>query len=431
MENVGLIFADITILDSAKLEMKPELSREGYLRCAVRATRAGIFEYKTTDGKIARALRPASEVFKQKSMDTAKGIPCTRKHPTELLTASTAKIFVVGATGDTAEREPGTDFLLLEANIFDGSTIEAIKAGKQEVSLGYQAKITVTPGIDQDYGPYDLIFSDIDYNHLAVALEYGEARAGHDVRMLMDSKDLKLNTTEEAMAKVKLAGADHEVTQELHDAIKNHLDGLQAQHEANQTKFAEQMSGLEREHGKLKDSDDDLAGMAEGSEGEEEDSKKADKMDSFEAKTETGKKIKTLIVSTLKALATAKAEKATLMDSQPTPEQISAMVSERARIVGTICAMDSKAVAAELLKLDNTELMKKAILLHTPKATFEGMDSARIQGQFDMVAAGVASRAGLALGTSLMDSQEQEAAATKGPKRWEAKPLSTSSRPKK
>ena len=427
------VFSDVVIFDSLELHIQPELSREGYLRAGVQATRAGIFIYKTIDGKNARALRSREAVFEAASMDTIKGIPVTRKHPTELLKPGTARGALVGATGDTAEKKD--DFLICTVNVFDGPTIEAVTTGgKREVSMGYEARITAQPGIDPEFGPYDLKFDNIRYNHLAVALEDGEARGGHDVRLLMDSKDLTLPKTEDDMAaemkKIKLGDGEHEVTPALHDAIQNHISGLDAQHKANHDKLAEQLADVTRKNGAVKDDADDLGGMAEASEGEEEDSKKVEaKMDAIEPKSEHGKTLKAFVVKTLKALGAAATEKTSLMDSV-SPEKISALATERAKIVGTVCAMDSKAVAADLFKIENLELMKKAILLRTPKANFEGMDSARIQGQFDMVAAQVSANVGKALGAALMDASEEAAkgAAASGPKRWEAKPLASSSR---
>ncbi len=172
---------------------------DGRLVAEAHITRPGIFEYKdpTYPGGIRRELRSDAEVYHQDSLDSLANLPITVGHPSKLLTAATAKQYMVGATGDTAERDD--DHVKAKLMVADASAIGRMDKAR-EVSLGYACEIEETPGIDPKYGRYDAIQTKIRGNHLAVAV--GSARAGRQARVRMDDE----LTDEELAANKKIAG---------------------------------------------------------------------------------------------------------------------------------------------------------------------------------------------------------------------------------
>lgn len=422
-------FPAVTILDSATLEAQPELSPEGFLRCAVNATRAGVFIYRDENGAPVRALRPESEVFKPESMASLPGKPITREHPKQLLDSKTAKPAVVGSTGDQATRVD--NFLRVMANIFDGETIAAIATGRKEVSCGYIADVVDAPGIDPVHGAYDVVQENIRYNHLAVAI--AEGRGGPEVRMLMDSAELS-SSQEKAMPEpskemktIKLGDVEHEITPALHDALTAHIEGLKAEHKKAMDELAGQVSGLKKLD---EDEDGDIENLTEETEGQEEDAACA-KMDSIEPKSERMKKVKTRISRLLGKVAGLTREVKAKMDAA-SPERLAEAAKTQATMVATVCALDSKAKPADLFGKSVGELKRLAILARDPKAVLDGKDAAYIDGRFDAIASSVKpSNIGEVLGAMLLDTkseptQEQAAPAQK---KWTPVPLSASTRP--
>lgn len=167
-------------------------------------TRAGILEYadKKYPGGIRRELRPESEVFDSKSMESAANLPITHDHPPKMLTAATAKPYMVGATGDRVTRDD--NFLKGKVMVANAPTIAKMDSGDNDVSLGYVCIVDETPGVDPKYGRYDAVQRKIRYNHLAVAIGKGDARAtGSSVRM--DSRELSDTEFDAAVADILIA----------------------------------------------------------------------------------------------------------------------------------------------------------------------------------------------------------------------------------
>jgi len=166
-------------------------------------TRAGILEYadKKYPGGIRRELRPESEVFDSRSMESAANLPITHDHPPKMLTAATAKPYMVGATGDRVTRDD--NFLKGKVMVANAPTIAKMDSGDNDVSLGYVCIVDETPGVDPKYGRYDAVQRNIRYNHLAVAIGKGDARAtGSSVRM--DSRELSDTEFDAAVADILL-----------------------------------------------------------------------------------------------------------------------------------------------------------------------------------------------------------------------------------
>lgn len=441
---------DIQVFDAGVAEVKPELSREGFLRVAVNAARCGILVYKDEKGKTIRALRRPEEVFKPESMATLAGKPATYTHPSQLLDATTARGVCVGATGDNPHQVG--EFLRVMASIFDGVTVNAIKNGKVEVSVGALADMTFEDGIDPDYGPYDMVQRNLRYNHLAFGLEDG--RGGPEVRVLMDSTQFTVKTEDDEMAKpaavtvtvidgkkdlvkVKMGDAEHDMTPALADAIKGHLDSMEAAHQSSMDALGGELAA------KLKkaadDADAELEAMAGDTEGEcADDAAKA--LTVLTARPLEGKgarRIKDVLTKLLGKVEGLTKEVKTVMDSATiAPDKLAVAAREQARLVATVVALDSKAEPAKLFLMSATDLKKAAILARDPKAVFDGKDQGYIDGRFDAVATGLQVNLGVALGNALLDNataalpvvKEVQDAKDK-PARWTPQPLTASSRP--
>ena len=108
----------------------------GFLKFDVLAARTGIQVYRRADGSELREFRPPEEVFDEKAMESLRNCPLTNNHPKQMVNPSNAKDLMVGFTIDSVEIVDNK-FLKTKVVVTDESTIEAIKNGKREVSMGY------------------------------------------------------------------------------------------------------------------------------------------------------------------------------------------------------------------------------------------------------------------------------------------------------
>jgi len=146
-----------------------------------RLTRCGVFTYFQPDGSVRRELRRRQDVCNPASLHTLIGRPVTNNHPPGLLDAKTAREWMVGAqAGDVTVDE---DHVRSKVSVLDASTIGAMRAGKVEVSCGYECDCLEIPGEDPVYGRYDAIQTNIKYNHIAIV---DKGRAGPTAAVRMD-----------------------------------------------------------------------------------------------------------------------------------------------------------------------------------------------------------------------------------------------------
>jgi len=194
--------------DRAKFTTRKK-TKEGFLDAKALVGRPGIQEYvkgvdflkddlpvrlqNRPDGTILNLLRPADEVFKPESLKSFTSKPVTNNHPAgTLVDSSNVKKFQVGFTKSVSKAKSGD---ALEANLLvqDAHAINDINAGKNQISLGYQAEIDWTSGVDDSFGEYDGIQKNIIGNHIAIV---DRARAGEQFRILdkKTEKDSKMKT---------------------------------------------------------------------------------------------------------------------------------------------------------------------------------------------------------------------------------------------
>lgn len=174
---------------------------EGFLQGRAVLTNVGVFPYLRADGTVSMELRPPEEVFKQESMDSAKGKPFTDEHPTELVTPENWEKYSAGSVGENITRD---DMHLLGfITIQKKQAILDVKAGKRALSQGYTSntvdhdmsypindwqgnqidtKVYKCPGVWMGIS-YDKIQTNIVYNHTALVTK---GRAGDDAVLRMD-----------------------------------------------------------------------------------------------------------------------------------------------------------------------------------------------------------------------------------------------------
>jgi hypothetical protein len=192
-------------------DISARVSPEGWIRDKPVVTRAGIFTYKTKDGKTIREYRPSEEVFKEDSLATMLGIPVTDNH-----VGLVNKNNVDGIVGSVLS--PGEKAQDLDV-VADVIIHHPTKIGdKRELSLAYECEIDTTPG-EYNGERYDCIQKNIKYNSLAVVKR---GRAGN-ARLRLDSTDASSAPFEQekemAFVTVRLDDIDYQAAPEVSNAL--------------------------------------------------------------------------------------------------------------------------------------------------------------------------------------------------------------------
>jgi uncharacterized protein len=158
------------------IELKADVSKEGWIKDKPIVTRAGIFEYRGIDGKVKREFRPESEVFANDSLVSLVGVPITDGHRGIIDRNNTSGIIgAVLSPGVKEDQNVTAEIIIHDAN----------KLGKKrELSLGYTCETKEIPG-EWNGQRYDCEQFNIRYNHLAVVTK---GRAGN-ARLRLDSAD--------------------------------------------------------------------------------------------------------------------------------------------------------------------------------------------------------------------------------------------------
>lgn len=148
------------------------------------------FQGKPAGTKI-NVFRPPAEVFNPISMASFEGKPITNNHPMNtFVDASNVKRLQVGFSKMITKSANG-DAIEASLVVQDKLTIKEIESGKEEISLGYDANMQWVDGVDDEYGQYDGMMTNIDGNHIAIV---DKARAGSDFRLNDNQKTLEKKT---------------------------------------------------------------------------------------------------------------------------------------------------------------------------------------------------------------------------------------------
>ena len=227
------------------IELKAEVTPEGFIRDKPIVTRAGIFEYRTVDGKTKREFRSADEVFKSDSLNSLSGVPVTDGHRGLIGVDNTSGIVgTVLSPGERIDENVSADIIIHDAK----------KLGKKrELSLGYTCDVKETPG-EYNGQRYDCEQTNIRYNHLAVV---SKGRAGN-ARLRLDSADAVSDDFEiikddpmpdPKLVTIRLDSIDYTASPEVVNALnkaqtemaalQKRFDGLEAERDSFKTKVSE------------------------------------------------------------------------------------------------------------------------------------------------------------------------------------------------
>lgn len=140
----GMFIADSLILDA------PRRTSDGYLAVRAKAARTGHYQYLGSevdpdnahglrDAGIVNILRDEAAVFDPKSAHSFIGKPITDNHPSVAVNAANWRDHARGTVMGAKWEEGG--YLAFDLMLTDAATIDAVQAGKRELSNGYQADL--------------------------------------------------------------------------------------------------------------------------------------------------------------------------------------------------------------------------------------------------------------------------------------------------
>ncbi len=179
--------------------LAPRVTDEGFLLVTADFARPGVMAYRHADGTVTRELLSEEELHDADSLATLALKPVTLEHPRGNVTPESHADTSVGSTGEIIEvvREGG--YARVKLVVRDREAIDAVRAGKVEVSPGYRVQLDSTPGVHPVFGAYDAVQRRRRYNHLALV---DQARGGPDIRLHLDSAlaigDDDRNSTQES-----------------------------------------------------------------------------------------------------------------------------------------------------------------------------------------------------------------------------------------
>lgn len=202
---------------------KPETTQEGYWKLDGKVARTGVQIYRNADGSERRELRLPEDV--KASLPGFNLKPLTNNHPPQLVRPDNAQQYVAGAVG---EAEYADGWVRAPVTLWTKDAIDAVKAGRAQLSVGYTCKLVDEAGTWQGE-KYDSRQTDIVVNHVALV---DAARAGPEARLRLDAGDAETHETEEIrradLAPVASALPTPIATQETKRmAHKMTLDGLE------------------------------------------------------------------------------------------------------------------------------------------------------------------------------------------------------------
>jgi hypothetical protein len=216
------------------VEIKADVTEEGWIKDNPIVTRSGIFQYRTPDGKVRNEYRPETEVFKADSLITYLGKPITDGH-NGLITKDNPK-GIIGTIISSGVKDG--DNVRAELIIHDPNKL----GSRKELSCGYTCDLDDVQG-EHNGQKYDCSQRNIRINHLAVVVK---GRAGN-AKLRLDSYDDGVNglfEQENEMADVKLAvvkldGIDYQASPEVINALNKRQEQLEEMKKKHDTLEAE------------------------------------------------------------------------------------------------------------------------------------------------------------------------------------------------
>jgi len=150
------------------------------------AAREGILIYRRADGSTFREL-VTLDALRSMAGGLPRG-PITLEHPPEFVTPDNVARYGVGdVDGEMViEEDKQGAFARVKIAVRRRDALDAVAAGKQELSPGYDVEVDPTPGVDPRFGAYDSRQLSRAVNHLAIV---DRARGGPTVALRIDSAD--------------------------------------------------------------------------------------------------------------------------------------------------------------------------------------------------------------------------------------------------
>ena len=158
----------------------------GMLTAKVNLTKAGVYPYLYSDGRLVKEAKLPEEIFSQATIDSANGAVITDNHPdinqdSGLVNSSNYSKLVKGNVFNV--KQDGLFLSGLE-KVFDSDLQKRILSGEQiQVSIGFEQKTDWTSG-EYNGEKYDCVQRDIRINHIA---HVEKGRAGEECRTILDS----------------------------------------------------------------------------------------------------------------------------------------------------------------------------------------------------------------------------------------------------
>lgn len=158
MADAATLDRSATLLVDEQIGRTRYLTPEGFLYCeGVRIARVGPMLYLQSEApeiepdgnRMITVTRDATVLFHPDALASFEGKPVTNDHPPEFIGPATFRTYTVGTVLNPRRGEGvEADYLLADLLIKDQAAIDAVTAGKCEVSPGYHApRVQVKPGL--------------------------------------------------------------------------------------------------------------------------------------------------------------------------------------------------------------------------------------------------------------------------------------------
>ncbi|MBX5190135.1 DUF2213 domain-containing protein [Rhizobium sp. NZLR3b] len=315
---------------------------DGYLVAEAKAVRTGIQLYLGDEvGKpemrVVRVYRPEEEVFSDASLQSFTHAPVTDDHPKDAVTSANWKDLAVGEVSTAAKKDG--EWVWLPLILKDAAAISKVEGDKRELSAGYTCELVWGDGVTPSGEAYDAKQTNIKINHLAIV---DRARAGSQARIgdgAISWGAAPISTTDKETV---------DMTEALRTVV---VDGLSVQ---TTDQGAQAIAKLQKD------------------------------LESSAAKITANDAAHTAAVAKLQEdIGTLKAENQKLKDAAPKPADLDKLVADRAALVTTIKAIDSK---IEVSGVSDTDLRRAAVKAKLGDEMVKDASDAEINGMFKAIA---------------------------------------------
>lgn len=235
-----------------------EFTDNGYLKVPGKVARTGIQQYLAselglTDRKpndIVNVYRPPEEVFAQDSLASYDNADVTDDHPSDMVDSKSFKDVAVGHSISVGRQEG--DFVIVDLLIKDQEAIDAITAGKSELSAGYEAEYVPEKGKTADGESYEFVQRKIRINHIALV---DKARAGREARLFDKQTNQEITMNIVTLDTGKTVEVADKATAQL---IQNTIDSLRKQVKDAEEKKEEAEKAKDEAEAKAEKKDEEL-----------------------------------------------------------------------------------------------------------------------------------------------------------------------------